>query len=482
MVNWDQTSENEENSKSVPLKWCFVSLSDVISHQKRLEASVYDIEAKQAMQLIKSSRYPLTKVGGKDGLAFTYVGARFKRIWVEKSDIPIFQPSSILDVKPDPDGYISHLTKINIEELRVKKGQILMTCSGTIGKVSYVSETLANKVFSHDLLRITCKETIDQGYLYTYLKSRIGNKILLANRYGAVITHIEPHHLAEVPVPNAPLHIKKKIHNRIVRSYELRDESNQLLDKAERLLMNELQLPAIQEFEAGAVRQVNVFAVKLSELEGRADASYHVPVVDAIVAHMKKYAAEVTTMSDPRISKSIVLAGVFKRTYVEEEYGYPFIGGKEITQLSPQTDKFLSKPIHKSRYEKELKVLENTILLTDRGTIGTVALVPKHWEGYAVSQNVLKLIPSSADIAGYLYIYLNSDYGKVLVRRQTYGSVVNMIDDKSLASVEVPILKSEEVQNKINELALEANRKRYQAYELEQQALRIMDEEVIYVK
>ena len=37
-------------------------------------------------------------------------------------------------------------------------------------------------------------------------------------------------------------------------------------------------------------------------------------------------------------------------------------------------------------------------------------------------------------------------------------------------------------QAEINALALEANEKRYQAYCLEQEALKIMDEEVIYCK
>ena len=31
-----------------PIKWCSVSLSDVVSRGKRLEASVFDVEAKQA--------------------------------------------------------------------------------------------------------------------------------------------------------------------------------------------------------------------------------------------------------------------------------------------------------------------------------------------------------------------------------------------------------------------------------------------------
>lgn len=39
----------------------------------------------------------------------------------------------------------------------------------------------------------------------------------------------------------------------------------------------------------------------------------------------------------------------------KKDIGYPFLGGKEITQLCPETDKYLSKIIHKKRYDKELK-------------------------------------------------------------------------------------------------------------------------------
>ena len=101
---------------------------------------------------------------------------------------------------------------------------------------------------------------------------------------------------------------------------------------------------------------------------------------------------------------------------------------------------------------------------------------------YAVSQNVLKLIPADDDIAGYLFIFLNSEWGMELVRRHTYGSVIDMIDSKSLASVEIPLLKNKEIQMRINSLALSANRKRYEAYQMEKEALRILDEDVIHAK
>lgn len=466
-----------------PIKWCAVALSDVVARGKRLEASVFDVEAKQARSLIAKGKYPQSFIGGANGMASSYVCGRFKRIWVEKSDLPIYQPSSIVDIKPTPDGYISAKTKTNIDALRVKENQILMTCSGTIGKVSYVSRTLANKIFSHDLLRIGCKKPDEAGYVYAFLKSKIGNKILLTNSYGAVITHIEPEHLATVPIPDAPAMLKKKIHDLIVRSYELRDESNDLIDQATALLIDELKLPDIGAFDVGFFKKnapVDTFNVKLSEMAKRLDASYHVPIIDAIVEHLNHYAEEVTTVGDARISREVILPGRFKRVYVDEGYGRVFIGGKQLYELDPTNKKYLSNVHHGDRISGQLELHENMTLITCSGTIGKVALVGKHWENWTASQHIIRIIPASKDIAGYLNIFLASDYGKALITRFTYGSVVDEIDDNHVRQIAIPLLKNHEVQKKINDRALEANEKRYEAYLLEQEALQIMDRDVIY--
>lgn len=95
------------------------------------------------------------------------------------------------------------------------------------------------------------------GICIRLLKSKVGNKILLTNSYGAVITHIEPEHLATVPIPNAPDTLKQKIGNLILRSYALRDESNDLIDRATKMLIDELQLPAIDEFEVNYFKKMH---------------------------------------------------------------------------------------------------------------------------------------------------------------------------------------------------------------------------------
>ena len=467
-----------------PVKWCSVTLSDIVARGKRLEASVYDVEAKQAREIVTHGKYPAISLGGDDGLTSSYTGARFKRIWVEHPDYPIYQPSSIVDVKPTPDGYISESTDTNIDALRVKKGQILMTCSGTIGKVAYVSDTLDGLIFSHDLLRIDSKDD-NAGYIYAYLKSKIGQQILLTNSYGAVITHIEPEHLADVPIPDAPVEIKQEIHKMVIDSYVLRDESNKLLDEAMDLLVQELKLPPVEEIRVDDFVQdapVETFLVKLSQLNNRVDASYHVPVVKAIVDYLEKNAAEVTTIGDCRISRDVILPGRFKRVYASEGYGRVFFGGKQILELDPTNSKYLSVTQHSKRMEEELQLKENMTLITRSGTIGKVALVPKHWANWIASEDVLRVLPADRNIAGYLYVWLMSDFGQKLLDRYSYGSVISHVDNMHIKQIAIPILKNQQMQQEINDRALNANQKRYEAYLLEQKALEIMDRKVLFAK
>lgn len=475
-----------------PVKWCSVSLSDVVSRGKRLEASVFDVEAKHARDTVANCRYGTVPLAGDSGIIKTayYPGwiqrSRLKRIYCEKPyGEGFYLPSQMTSVYPVPDKNILRLADCDMDELRLKENTLLLTRSGTIGNVAYVSKTLAGLVFSDDVIRISFKNAYDLGYTYAFLKSKIGNIILQTNQYGSVITHIEPGHLENVQIPDAPIELRKRIHDTVSQSYALRDESNVLIDKANELLKEALHLPDVSEFDVDYYKKsapVDTFSVKLSNMAGRLDASYHVPIVDAITSHLRKYAEEVTTVGDKRISKEIILPGRFKRVYVDEGYGRIFIGGKQLYELDPSNKKYLSITHHEKRIADQLELHEGMTLITCSGTIGKVALVGKHWENWTANQHIIRVVPANNAIAGYLNIFLSSDYGYQLITRFTYGSVVDEIDDTHVSNIPIPLLKDKAVQKQINDLALEASQKRYEAYTLEQQALRIMDEEVIYAK
>lgn len=470
------------------LKWSGISLSEVLNKKDlRLEASVFKIEAKHAREILKRCKWKVKNLCGEEGfVSNSFYPGRFKRIYVDKKyGVPFFMPAQVNEIYPKPVKFISIKTQVNFDELKLKKGDILLTRSGTIGNCTIVTKTIENGVFSDDVIRISLKNENEIGYVYTFLKSKIGNLLINTDNYGAVVSHIEPDHLINIPIPDPESKIKEKIHHLINLSFILRDESNDLIDRAQALLTEELKLPPIEKFEPSYFdkkTEVKNFKVKLSSLSARIDGSYHLPIVNSIVNYLKKHAEEVTVLGDERISQKIILPGRFKRVYVEEGQGVVFFGGKQLYELDPSNKKYLSLIHHQKRIKDELTLKENMILITCSGTIGKIALVPKHWEDWTANQHIIRIVPFDNSLAGYIYTWLSSDYGHELIKRFTYGAVVDEVDGKHVSQIQIPLLKNQGIQNKINALVLEANKKRNDAYIYEQKAFKTLDGKVLYAE
>jgi type I restriction enzyme S subunit len=475
-----QEIENDIDYTFLPeqLKYSSISLKEIFNNKLRLEASAFSIDAKIAKEQILKNKNGCVYAWSKNGfIEDCFYGGRAKRNYVIKSTegaIGFLGSAEMLNIYPKPIKFLS-TNVVNVEPFRVKNGTILISRSGTIGKVTFVNKTLSKNLVSEHAIRIIAKKYA--GYLFAFLQTETGQTLIKGNIFGAIIDQIEPQHFENIVVPNAPESKKDEIHKLIVVSYDLRDESNELIDKAEKILYQELKLKPIEELKTeyfdNDIKFRN-YTTKLSDLRFRLDASYHIPLVQIVEQEIKKHAKEISNIG--KLSKDIILAGVFKRTYVDKENGVPFLGGRDITQLNPRVEKFLSKSAHAKRIEKELEVFENTVLISDRGTIGKVQIVPKHWNGWAVSQNIIKVIANSNDLAGYLYCFLSSDYGQILINREIYGSVVDMIDDKNVSGIHIPILKDSEKQKEINDLILKANKLRYNAHLKEQEALKKMED------
>lgn len=163
---------------------------------------------------------------------------------------------------------------------------------------------------------------------------------------------------------------------------------------------------------------------------------------------------------------------IFQR--VKKRHGKIFDANDEI-KLSPRSLAYIVSELQRysllnTKIDIKGKAYEEIVGANLRGDRGE----------FFTPRNVMKMVVEM--VAGYLNIFLASDYGKVLITRFTYGSVVDEIDDNHVRQIAIPLLKNHTVQKKINDLALEANEKRYQAYLLEQEALQIMDRDVIYAK
>ena len=303
-----QNSDTGSES-GIGLKWASVLVREVVEKYHRLEASVYSNDGRQARRDLEKCKWDIVQFGDEFIEKAFYLG-RFKRTYVEeRNGIPFILPSQITEVYPKASKFISLATNVDIESTRVKKGQILLTRSGTIGTVYYVSKSLENLSVSDDVIRIEARSY--GGYIYAYLKSKIGRLLIETNNYGAVISHLEPEHLNHIPIPNPPPTLKQEIHDLIEESFRLRDESNKLMDEAQDLLKDALQLPDVEELQAGQLDQkagILHYSVSLSELDNRLDASYHVPIVQTIERNLQRTAKEIVEVGDSRIIQAGYLA------------------------------------------------------------------------------------------------------------------------------------------------------------------------------
>jgi type I restriction enzyme M protein len=88
-----------------------------------------------------------------------------------------------------------------LDKVRVRTGDLLVTRSGSIGRVAYVTSGLDEAIVSDDAIRVRIRNEDLRAYVFAYLQSAHAQNQLLRNEYGAVQQHLEPHHVSDLLVP-----------------------------------------------------------------------------------------------------------------------------------------------------------------------------------------------------------------------------------------------------------------------------------------
>ena len=140
------------------------------------------------------------------------------------------------------------------------------------------------------------------------------------------------------------------------------------------------------------------------------------------------------------LSERIFFPTRFKRHYVEaSEAAVPFLGGANITELLGKTDKWISKSDQKL---PELIVQPGWLLITRSGTTGIVSSVPAAWDGFAISEHVIRVVPKNdcdPAVIAWVQVYLRSTDGQRALKRGVFGSVIDEITPEFVADVRIPV-------------------------------------------
>lgn len=145
---------------------------------------------------------------------------------------------------------------------------------------------------------------------------------------------------------------------------------------------------------------------------------------------------------------------MFKRVYLTDPgHSVPFIGSKDMLVADLGGVPRLRKIDAESRQLHYLKLEPGMTLIACSGfNAGRRAYARPDMAGAWSSQHVIKVAPDQDKIqSGYLYAFLASRFGEVLVKEGVYGSAVKHIEPHHIEDLPVPRF-GDAVENEIHEL------------------------------
>lgn len=401
-----------------------------------------------------------------------YHAGREGRTYVNHPDfgVPFLGSTDILNADL---SLLPFLSKKQIEAnplFVLQEGWTLITRSGTIGRMAFVRPDMSGMACSEDVMRVVPNPNeILPGYLYAYLSSKFGVPQVVGATYGSIITHIEPHHIADLPVPILPVEIQEKVHNLVVEAARLRTEASALLASSIRELETIMQLPHITAYEA---KKAGSTFVSSRALSSRFDAlfhsQYHKSVIDPLLDLPQ---TSQTTVG--RMAKFVIEPPRFKRIRVDDpDYGVPFFGTTALMWADPV-------PVYWIGNAEQYKIDKKTLLVPRsgqlNGIIGHVVLPHGRIVGGAVTEDAIRIIANSPIEAGYLFIALSSEYGRRQLKARAFGSSIPHLDVRMVQRTIIPNPDSATMED-LGERGLSVSRFRSDAIEKEHLARTIVEE------
>lgn len=207
-----------------------VSVADVFKNSGlRLDAWHFNPQAVAAVKHLEESGLDLKRLAD---VASVTLRGQFTRIWAQDaahgvSYLNATDMLSLLALGVPAGGlrYLSHATETDIEALKVKEGWLLMTCSGTIGRVFYVPKRLDGWAATHDLIRIVPNDSGMMGYLHAWLGTKLAQVQITTHTHGGQIDHVTDEQVAEILVPMLDEKKRKEIHETVRKALLAREEA-----------------------------------------------------------------------------------------------------------------------------------------------------------------------------------------------------------------------------------------------------------------
>jgi hypothetical protein len=378
-----------------------------------------------------------------------YNGPQFRRNKVSdpKHGVPFLGTSSMLraDLSMLPllrkkDAYSSKLSY-----LRVSPGMTLISCSGTIGRMVYSRPDMDGMWSNQDILKVVADpDKVLPGFLYAYLSGKFGVPLVVAGTYGAIIQHIEPQHIADLPVPRLGDAVEQRAHELVESAATAISEHAELMVNASKRLLEQAGLKESMDADWRSDRS----AIGWGE-RGVSSESLRAFNFDPRAQRLRRIieSGHFDELGSLCVRKYFKGKCIFKRIDADPEFGVMLVGQRQAFQLRP-SGRWLAP---KSIKGLGLQVPVGTTLVPSHGTLGeyelycrAVIVTPRTSE-YAFSGDFFRCIPIQEKIRpGYLFAFMRSRLAFRLLRSISAGGKQQEQHHHMMKRFPIPRLDDEE--------------------------------------
>ena len=419
---------------------------------RRLDCGPYlsgSIEAKVLLENLPARCAELHDLTGGHGGGI-YNGPQFVRNYVADPDhgFPFLTSSTMLLAEFTHVDLLrkSDATSTRLSHLRLEEGMTLISCSGTIGRMAYARPEMADMWSSQDVLKVVPNpNAVRSGYLYAFLSGRFGVPLVVGRTYGAIIPHIEPEHIADLPVPLAPDEVQEEAHWLVTEAADLRTKASAELRAVIREMEEAAGLPSLDVRYVGVRPDTSL--VRASALGGRMDSLFHSLYHRSVLEPLLCLPHERRTIVGD-LAERVFKPPMFKKIPVADpQFGLPLFNTAAILRSDPDTDDLLSR---RTKGFENLIVNKTTVLVPAdgqlNGIIGHPVLPIGDVVGGTVNNHAIRLFCSNEHIAGYLFAGLSSEYARRQLKARAYGSSIPSLDETGVSGVVLPRLDDEQME------------------------------------
>lgn len=382
----------------------------------------------------------------------------------------------------------------------VTQGDVIVSSiEGSLGSCALVTDDYDNALCSTGFYVVQSAQ-INSETLLTLFKSFPIQQLLKKGCSGTILTGIGKQEFESIPIPLIHPEVQDEIAQHIQRSFALRKEASQLLEKAKLsveqaielggggnwLKYNRLQEEAKREErlakyllfkDLGLIEEkedhhkIVVMEKKLSAsffVSGRLDAEYYQPKYDYLDSQL-------SLLPTQRLGEIVeIRKSIEPGSEAYQPEGVPFVRVADLNKFGIETPSIC---LDRATYATAPYPQKDTILLSKDGSVGIAYKVEDDMD-MITSGAILHLsVKEKGILLDYLTLVLNSRIVKMQAERDAGGSIIQHWKPSEIEKVVIPVLPLN-IQKEISKKIQESFRLRKEAGELLEKAKHLVEDAI----